>query len=88
VIEVKDESPLEVLESAYAQVTATLASQLMDEVMKLTPVEFERLVVKLLLRMGYGNGIDDAGLVTQQSNDGGIDGIIKEAAPIGVAFLI
>lgn len=78
VLEVKDESPLEVLESAYAQVTATLASQLMDEVMKLTPVEFERLVVKLLLRMGYGNGIDDAGLVTQQSNDGGIDGIIKE----------
>ena len=77
-IEEKDESPMEVLESAYAQVTATLASQLMDEVMKLTPVEFERLVVKLLLRMGYGSGIDDAGMVTQQSNDGGIDGIIKE----------
>lgn len=77
-IEEKDESPMEMLESAYAQVTATLASQLMDEVMKLTPVEFERLVVKLLLRMGYGNGIDDAGMVTQQSNDGGIDGIIKE----------
>lgn len=78
VIEEKDESPMEVLESAYSQVTATLASQLMDEVMKLTPVEFERLVVKLLLKMGYGSCIDDAGMVTQQSNDGGIDGIIKE----------
>lgn len=78
VIEEKDESPIEVLEAAYSQVTAALASQLMDEVMKLTPVEFERLVVKLLLRMGYGSGIDDAGMVTQQSNDGGIDGIIKE----------
>ncbi len=78
VIEEKDESPMEVLESAYSQVTATLASQLMDEIMKLTPVEFERLVVKLLLKMGYGSGIDDAGMVTQQSNDGGIDGIIKE----------
>lgn len=78
VIEEKDESPLEILEAAYSQVTATLASQLMDEVMKLTPVEFERLVVKLLLRMGYGSGIDNAGMVTQQSNDGGIDGIIKE----------
>ena len=76
--EEKDESPLEVLESAYEQVTATLASQLMDEVMKLSPVEFERLVVKLLLKMGYGSGIDDAGVVTQASNDGGIDGIIKE----------
>lgn len=78
IIEDKDKSPTEALESAYSQITATLSSQLMDEVMKLTPVEFERLVVKLLLKMGYGNGIDDAGLVTQQSNDGGIDGIIKE----------
>jgi len=76
--EEKDESPTEILESAYKQVTATLASQLMDEVMKLTSVEFERLVVKLLLKMGYGSGIDEAGLVTQPSNDGGIDGIIKE----------
>lgn len=50
----------------------------MDEVMKLTPTEFERLVVKLLLKMGYGSGIDEAGKVTQQTNDGGIDGIIKE----------
>ncbi len=76
--EEKNESPLEMLEVLHKQVTATLASQLMDEVMKLTPVEFERLVVKLLLKMGYGSGIDEAGMVTQQSNDGGIDGIIKE----------
>ena len=69
---------MEVLESAYKKVTTALASQLMDEVMKLTPVEFERLVVKLLLKMGYGSGIEEAGMVTQQSNDGGIDGIIKE----------
>ena len=76
--EEKDESPMEVLDAAFQQVNTTLASQLMDEVMKLTPTEFERLVVKLLLHMGYGSGIDDAGMVTQQSNDGGIDGIIKE----------
>lgn len=74
----KDESPLEVLDSAFQKINATLASQLMDEVMKLSPTEFERLVVKLLLRMGYGNGIDEAGRVTQRSKDGGIDGIIKE----------
>ena len=52
-----DESPMETLDAAFQQVNATLASQLMDEVMKLTPSEFERLVVKLLLKMGYGNGI-------------------------------
>ncbi len=76
--EEKNESPMEVLDSAFQQVNATLASQLMDEIMKLSPTEFERLVVKLLLCMGYGSGIDNAGMVTQQSNDGGIDGIIKE----------
>lgn len=76
--ETNDESPMEVLDLAFKQVNETLASELMDEVMKLTPSEFEKLVVKLLLQMGYGSGIDGAGMVTQQSNDGGIDGIIKE----------
>lgn len=74
----KNETPLEILESAHKQYLSALASQLMDEIMKLTPVEFERLVVKLLLKMGYGSGIEGAGMVTQASNDGGIDGIIKE----------
>lgn len=76
--EEKDESPMEILDAAFQQITATLASQLMDEVMKLSSTEFEKLVVSLLLHMGYGNGITEAGMITQQSNDGGIDGIIKE----------
>ena len=78
VYEEKDESPMEVLEAAFQQITDTLASQLMDEVMKLSSTEFEKLVVSLLLHMGYGNGIAEAGRVTQPSNDGGIDGTIKE----------
>lgn len=76
--EEKDESPMEVLDTAFQQITVTLASQLMDEVMNLSSVGFEKLVVNLLLHMGYGNGITEAGMITQQSNDGGIDGIIKE----------
>jgi len=50
----------------------------MSEIMKLEPTDFEKLVVKLLLAMGYDSGIDDAGFVTKPSKDGGIDGIIKE----------
>lgn len=73
-----DESPMEVLDAAFQQVTETLSGQLMDEVMKLSATGFEKLVVSLLLHMGYGNGITEAGMVTQSSNDGGIDGIIKE----------
>lgn len=76
--EEKNESPAEILESAYERITSALASQLMDEVMNLSPAGFEKLVVKLLLSMGYGNGINDAGKVTRLSNDEGIDGIIKE----------
>ena len=71
-------SPEELLEDAYADINASLGDDLMTEVMKLTPTDFEKLVVKLLLAMGYGSGIDGAGFVTPASNDGGIDGIIKE----------
>ncbi|MBQ3447506.1 MAG: restriction endonuclease, partial [Synergistaceae bacterium] len=73
-----EESPSEILDSAYQQITSELAGQLMKKVMKLTPAGFERLVVRLLLSMGYGSGIDNAGRVTRLSNDEGIDGIIQE----------
>ncbi len=72
------QSPLEQFESSFEAINATLASDILDEVMKLSPAEFEKLVVALLLKMGYGNGIEDAGRVTPVSNDAGIDGIIKE----------
>ena len=73
-----NQSPLEQIESSFGQLNASLADDLMDEVMKLSPPEFEKLVVELLLKMGYGSGIEGAGVVTSQTNDGGIDGIIKE----------
>lgn len=76
--EEKEQSPEELLESSFKQVNAALASELMDEVMKMSPQDFEKLVVKLLLKMGYGSGIDNAGVATRPSGDGGIDGIIKE----------
>ena len=75
---IAEKSPMEELDEAFKNINTSLASELMAEVIKLTPSEFEKLVVKLLLKMGYGSGIDDAGYVTQLSGDGGIDGIIKE----------
>ena len=74
----EEKTPMEILDDAFKKVNASLADELMAEVMKLDPGDFEKLVVKLLLRMGYGNGIADAGYVTKLSGDGGIDGIIKE----------
>ncbi|MGX8716634.1 MAG: restriction endonuclease [bacterium] len=79
-------SPEEILEDAFRNLNTSLASDLMGEIMKLTPIAFEALVVELLKKMGYGSGIDDAGFVTQASNDRGIDGIIKEDQ-LGFSFI-
>lgn len=74
----EEKTPTEIMNAAFDKVNASLASDLMDMIMGLEPTEFETLVVKLLLKMGYGNGIEDAGKVTRATGDGGIDGIIKE----------
>ncbi len=50
------------------------------------PVFFERLVVELLVRMGYGGSLVDAGRAIGRSGDGGIDGIIKEDR-LGLEFI-
>ena len=46
--------------------------------MQASPSFFEHLVVDLLLEVGYGGAFEGAGIVTKQSGDGGIDGIIRE----------
>ena len=50
----------------------------MDAVKKMTPEAFEQLVVKLLVAMGYGGSIQDAGKAVGKAGDEGIDGNIKE----------
>lgn len=72
------DSPEMNLSKAYETLKYALISDLKEEVMKLSPDQFERLVIKLLLKMGYGSSVDNAGTQTRLTNDGGIDGIIKE----------
>ena len=71
-------TPLEIIENNFYKINTELSSELIETIKKTSPEFFENLVIDLLLKMGYGSGIDDAGFVTQASNDGGIDGIIKE----------
>ena len=74
----KDNStPEDKIKESIDLINNTLASDLLETIMNNEPVFFEKLVVDLLMKMGYG-GFEDAGTVTQISNDGGIDGIIKE----------
>ena len=71
-------TPHEALLQAYEDIRGSLFDEILDTILRKTPTEFEKLVVKLLDQMGYGGQVKDAGQVTQASNDGGIDGIIKE----------
>jgi restriction system protein len=72
------ETPEELIERSAATIRADLAGDLLDRVMAGTPEFFERLVVDLLLAMGYGGSRADAGRAVGRSGDGGIDGIINE----------
>jgi restriction system protein len=55
-----------------------LADELLGKIKGSSPRFFERLVVRLLVAMGYGGSLTDAGQAVGRSGDGGIDGIIKE----------
>ena len=72
------QTPQELLEYGYQKIKRDLAQELIISVKKASPRFFEQLVVELLLKMGYGGSLKDAGKAIGQSGDGGIDGIIKE----------
>lgn len=73
-----DVTPDERLESAYRELRKTLADDLLDRIRSSTPRFFERLVVDLLVAMGYGGSNPGDAKVVGRSGDGGIDGVIKE----------
>jgi restriction system protein len=72
------ETPEESLDSAYQTLRKAIEADLLDQVKAMPPAFFEKLVVQLLVSMGYGGSLKDAGQAVGKSGDGGIDGIIKE----------
>lgn len=76
--EANEQTPEENLDSAYQRIRTALAAELLKKVLELSPTFFERLVVELLVKMGYGGSIKDAGSAIGKSGDEGIDGTIKE----------
>ncbi len=71
-------TPEELIEDGYQSLRKELSEELLNQVKQCSPQFFERLVVKLLVAMGYGGSLEDAGQVVGRSGDGGIDGTIKE----------
>ena len=77
-LEIQKQTPEETLDKAYQSIRESLASDLLSKVVQLSPAFFERLVVELLVKMGYGGSMKDAGKAIGKSGDEGIDGTIKE----------
>jgi len=73
-----NQTPEELIEEGYQNIRDNLAVELLKEVKNSSPQFFERLVVELLVKMGYGGSRKDAGEAIGKSGDEGIDGIIKE----------
>ena len=73
-----ESTPDEALRRAHSAITEALSAELLDRVRKAPPAFFERLIVELLIAMGYGGTSEDAGRAIGQSGDDGVDGVIDQ----------
>ncbi|MGF1642579.1 MAG: restriction endonuclease [Thiotrichales bacterium] len=72
------QTPGELLETAYQKLREDLTAELLKFVRECSPSFFERLVIDVLVKMGYGGSRKEAGKAVGRSGDEGIDGIINE----------
>jgi restriction system protein len=72
------QTPEEELERIFRAIRQRLEVELLDALKTASPTFFEKVVVSLLVAMGYGGSIEDAGRTTRRVGDDGIDGVIKE----------
>lgn len=77
-VETPQKTPEEALESAFKQLRDGLSTDLLQQMKSSSPSLFEKIVVELLVKMGYGGSRQDAGRAIGKCGDEGIDGIIKE----------
>ncbi|MFT7821494.1 restriction endonuclease [Bacillus siamensis] len=77
-ITLETRTPNEIIEQNYNAVKNEIKEELLNQIYKCSPAFFEKLVVELLVALGYGGSLTDAGTAIGRSGDGGIDGVIKE----------
>jgi restriction system protein len=71
--EIKNSSPQDLIDRGFSEIEAQVKSDLLEKLKAIDPYYFERVILILLKKMGYGEFIE-----TSKSGDGGIDGIINE----------
>lgn len=72
------QTPEERMDSAFQDIKKALAEEILEKIYNVSPSFFEKIVVELLVKMGYGGSVKDAGKAIGKANDEGIDGTIKE----------
>ena len=77
-LDFQEKTPEEAFETAYENIRSELASEIIDHLKKSDPGLFEKIVIEVLVKMGYGGTLRDAGKAIGRTGDEGIDGIIKE----------
>ena len=78
--ESQTQTPDETMRAAHRQIDASLALELLDRIRSAPPDFYERLIVNLLLGMGFGGSVADAGRALGRSGDDGVDGVIDQDA--------
>lgn len=73
-----EHTPKELIHLLHTSMQKDLAEELLDIVLASSPAFFEKLVVDLLLAMGYGSSREKAGRALGRTGDGGVDGVIQE----------
>lgn len=71
--EIKNSTPQDLIDKGFNEIETQVKSDLLDKLRQIDPYYFEKVILILLKRMGYGDFVE-----TSKSNDGGIDGIINE----------
>ena len=79
-LEAQKHTPDEQMRLAHKQIDTVLAQDLLDRIREAPPEFFERLIVNLLLSMGYGGSTEEAGRTLGRSGDDGVDGVIDQDA--------
>lgn len=76
-------TPDEIMRLAHQKIEAALAQELIERILEAPPDFFERLIITLLISMGYGGSTSEAGKTLGGSGDNGVDGVINQD-PLGL----
>lgn len=77
-IDNEEKTPDEIITENLEKINANLKSELFNRIINSSPLFFERLVLDLILKMGYGGSFEEASKILGKSGDEGLDGLIKE----------